>query len=149
MSKDLAKYIKIGVLALAGLGVVIFLVKTLIASAQLSGAKLENAIAFNGIMASIWLLILGAINLFTGFALGLVEDFKRAIVSVIGIAVILLIFIIGFAASPDLPAGMTGIEDYAGTSFKVINGGLITFYVLLVIAVIAFLYDLVTSFVKG
>ena len=73
---------------------------------------------------------------------------KGGMVAIIGFVALLVLFFVGYAMSTDvLPAGAEKYID--GSGYKLANGGLITCYVLIVVAAVLSFLGLVKGLVTG
>ena len=71
--------------------------------------------------------------------IGMVKDFARAKNSLIGVAALVVIFVIGYALSTD-EAYKIGERVVEGAISQRSEAGLITFYVMIAVAIVAIIY---------
>ena len=79
--------------------------------------------------------------------LQMAKDFQKAKTSLIGVGVLVIIFILGYSLASDesIKAGQQVIE---GSTSRFSEAGLITFYVMIVLAVVSIIYSEVSKAFK-
>ena len=97
-----------------------------------------------------WCYFLFVISVVTAVVfpvIGMAKDFKKAINSLIGVGALILIFIIGYVMS-DGETYSIGDRIVEGTISKLSEAGLITFYVMIVLAVGTIIYTEISKAFK-
>ena len=79
--------------------------------------------------------------------LGMVKDFQKAKRSLVGVGILVVIFVIGYALSSD-EAYKVGEQVVEGSVSKRAEAGIIAFYVMIVLAIVAIIYTEISKAFK-
>lgn len=104
-----------------------------------------------GIYISYALIVVAAIAMLAGIFIAITQNFKEGgIAAVIGLIAILVFFGIGYALSTNVvPQALMEKGFTDASSYKTSGAGLITFYIMAVVASILLVVDLVKGFIDG
>ncbi|HAW52528.1 MAG TPA: hypothetical protein DCX54_09420 [Flavobacteriales bacterium] len=93
------------------------------------------------------LFVLAALSALIFPLVGMAKDFKKAINSLIGVAVLIIIFGVGYSLSSG-EAYTIGDQVVEGTMSKLSEAGLYTFYVMILLAVGTIIYTEISKAFK-
>lgn len=104
-----------------------------------------------GIYISYVLIGLALLGMFAGIVIAVAQNFKEGgIAVVIGVAAIVVFFGIGYVLSDDNISQTLLNKNFSDVSaYKKSGAGLITFYILAVIAAVLLVVDLIKGFIDG
>ena len=102
-----------------------------------------------GLMVTYAFIALAVLGMVLGILIATFQNLKKGgLVAIIGSVTLLVLFFIGYAMSTDvLPAGAEKYID--GSGYKLANGGLITCYILIVVAAVLSFLGLIKGLVTG
>ncbi len=102
-----------------------------------------------GLWITYVLIAIALLGMFVGIIISIMQNLKEGgIVAIGGFIGLIVLFAIGYVMSSDVvPAGMEKFIDSSG--YKLSSGGLITFYILLVIAAVMTVFGIVKGIVTG
>ena len=108
-----------------------------------------TGIAEIGVYLSYGLLIIAVLAVLIGFALTLMYDFKSGIFSLAGLLAVVVIFAIAYLMSSGKVSEGAAKLGFGEGTVKLVSGGLMTVYILVILTVIALVGDLVRNIIQG
>lgn len=104
-----------------------------------------------GIYISYALILIAFLAMLGGIVIAIIQNFKEGgMAAIIGLVAIIVFFGIGYALSTDaIPQALMEKGFTDASAYKLSGAGLITFYIMAIVATILLVVDLVKGFVDG
>lgn len=104
-----------------------------------------------GIYISYVLIAIASLGLLAGVVIAILQNFKEGgMAAIIGLVAIIVFFGIGYALSTDsIPKALMDKGFNDASAYKLSGAGIITFYIMAIVASILLVVDLVKGFIDG